>query len=308
MPVKAAEGSPLAPGTTAVIDAFLDGLWVERGLSRHTLAAYGSDLRGFALWLQPRGRDLLSAGRHDLLGYLAMRVQSGTGPRSTARLLSTLRRFYRWQIREGRLSVDPSADVNGPQLGRPLPSVLGESDVERLLSAPDVAASVGLRDRAMLEVLYASGLRVSELIGLAMATVSLDRGVVRVVGKGGKERLVPLGEDAVDWLQRYMDDARSALLGGRRCDAVFVTARGAGMTRQAFWYRIKQYAMTAGISSTLSPHTLRHSFATHLINHGADLRVVQLLLGHRDLSTTQIYTHVARHRLQDLHRQHHPRG
>ena len=295
-------------GSGAIIDRFLDALWIERGLSRHTLAAYGSDLRGFAVWLGSRGRHLEAVGREDVLAYLAERVGAGARPRSTARLVSSLRRFFRWRVREGLVTVDPSADVAAPRLGRPLPGVLGEAAVEALLVAPDSGEPIGLRDRAMLEVLYASGLRVSELVGLAMHEVSLIQGVVRIVGKGGKERLVPLGEEAVSRLEQYLRDARPALLGRRRCEQVFVTARGSGMTRQAFWYRIKHHAVRAGIRTALSPHTLRHSFATHLINHGADLRVVQLLLGHGDLSTTQIYTHVASHRLQDLHRRHHPRG
>ena len=291
-----------------VVDRFLDALWVERGLSRQTLSAYGSDLRAFGRWLEARGGALLTASREDVLGYLAVKVQAGAKPRSTARLLSSLRRFYRWQIREGRLQVDPTTDVAAPRLGRPLPEALGESDVEALLMAPDTSDPLGLRDRAMLELLYATGLRVSELVGLAVTQLGLRQGVVRVIGKGDKERLVPMGEEAQGWVEEYLGHGRPALMGARQSNDLFVTARGAAMTRQGFWYRIKHYAAVAGVRGSLSPHTLRHSFATHLINHGADLRVVQLLLGHSDLSTTQIYTHVARHRLQDLHRLHHPRG
>ncbi len=290
------------------IDAFIDGLWMESGLSRHTLAAYRADLVGLARWLAARGSSLLAARRDLLLGYLAQRLQGGAKPRSTARLLSTLRRFYRYQVREGRLQEDPTAQIDSPKLGRPLPGALSEAEVEALLAAPAPDDPLGLRDRAMLELLYATGLRVSELVGLTMDQLNLRQGVVRVIGKGSKERLVPLGEEAGDWLDRYLAEARPALLKGRAAAPLFVTQRGEGMTRQAFWYRIKHYARLAGITRELSPHTLRHSFATHLLNHGADLRVVQLLLGHSDLSTTQIYTHVARQRLQELHAKHHPRG
>jgi len=298
----------LPDGEEAVIAAFVDGLWMEHGLSDNTLNAYRSDLAGFAGWLTNRGSGLLGAGREQVLGYLALRVQQGRRPRSTARLLSSLRRFYRFQVREGRLEADPTAQVEAPRLGRPLPDALTEADVEALLDAPPVEEPLGLRDRTMLETLYATGLRVSELVGLQMDQVNLRQGVVRVVGKGAKERLVPMGDEALDWLQRYAGSARPALLGRRSSIHVFVTAKGGAMTRQAFWYRIKHHAAEAGIRKPLSPHTLRHSFATHLLNHGADLRVVQLLLGHSDLSTTQIYTHVARQRLQDLHERHHPRG
>jgi len=223
-------------------------------------------------------------------------------------VLSTLRRFYRYQIRENRVANDPCAQVRSPKQGRPLPKAMSEQQVEGLLAAPDVKTPLGLRDRAMLETLYATGLRVSELVDLTMLEINCSVGVVRIVGKGNKERLVPLGEQAVDWVERYMNDARASLLKQRVCDALFVTARGAGMTRQAFWYLIKKHAQVAGIEHGLSPHTLRHAFATHLINHGADLRSVQMLLGHADLSTTQIYTHIARERLQTLHSEHHPRG
>ncbi|WP_404840889.1 site-specific tyrosine recombinase XerD [Alkalilimnicola ehrlichii] len=290
------------------IEQFLDGLWLERGLSERTLSAYRSDLEGYAHWLSVSGVGLLAAGRDRVLDFLAYKVQAGAKARTTARLLSSLRRFYRWQLREGRIKEDPTARVESPKLGRPLPAALNEQEVERLLAAPNVEDPVGLRDRAMLELLYATGLRVSELVSLGLGDVNVRQGVVRAIGKGDKERLVPLGEEALDWLARYVKAGRSALLAGKVSEFVFVTGRGGGLTRQAFWYRIKHYAQVAGIAKQLSPHTLRHSFATHLLNNGADLRVVQLLLGHTDLSTTQIYTHVASQRLKDLHATHHPRG
>jgi integrase/recombinase XerD len=288
------------------IERFTDSLWMERGLSEHTLSAYRSDLAGLAAWLCGNGRTLLGARRQDLLDYLAARVAAGARPRTTARLLSSLRRFYRHLVREGRIAEDPSVRIDSPRIGRPLPDTLSEQDVDALLDAPDTADALGLRDRAMLELLYACGLRVSELVGLGTDQVNLNQGVVRLLGKGGKERLVPLGEEAVDWLQRYLIEARPQLASSAR--HLFVSRRGRGMTRQTFWHRLRQYAIKAGINKHLSPHTLRHAFATHLLNHGADLRVVQMLLGHSDLSTTQIYTHVARERLKDLHAQHHPRG
>ncbi len=299
----------MAPAELAQIETFLDELWMERGLSAHTLAAYRADLEGFARWLQAADQATLLAARRDrILEYLGDRVRRGARPRTTARLLSTLRRFYRWQLRAGRLSEDPTAQVESPRLGRPLPGALSEKDVEALLAAPDPSDPLGLRDRAMLELLYATGLRVSELVGLELAAVNPRQGVVRVLGKGDKERLVPLGEEALDWLAQYLTRGRLALLGGQVSAYVFVSRRGEPLTRQAFWYRIKHYARLAGIGKPLSPHTLRHCFATHLLNHGADLRVVQMLLGHSDLSTTQIYTHVASQRLKDLHAKHHPRG
>jgi integrase/recombinase XerD len=292
-----------------LIEAFADALWMERGLSRNTLSAYRSDLRGTSAWLQEqRTRRLLSAGREDLLEFLAAQSRLGRKPRSSARLLSCLRQFYQHALREGWTERDPSARIDAPKLGRPLPKSLTEREVEALLSAPDNEDPQGCRDRTMLEVLYATGLRVTELVELRPEQVSLTQGVARVIGKGGKERLVPLGEEAVAWLMRFLRGPRQDILGGRPCDELFPTRRGAGMTRQAFWYLIKRHAVTAGISKPLSPHTLRHAFATHLLNHGADLRVVQMLLGHSDLSTTQIYTHVARERLKTLHAKHHPRG
>lgn len=292
-----------------LIEGFADALWMERGLSRNTLTAYQSDLRAFAHWLnQERGRSLIAAERADLLDYLARLAQQGRNPRSSARLLSCLRQFYQHLRRRGLIEVDPSARVEAPKLGRPLPKSLSEADVEALLNAPDTEDARGHRDRTMLEVLYASGLRVSELVNLTPSQVSLTQGVVRILGKGGKERLVPLGEDACDWLRDYARGPRLDILGGRVSDFLFPTSRSDCMTRQAFWQLIKRYAILAGVVKPLSPHTLRHAFATHLLNHGADLRVVQMLLGHSDLSTTQIYTHVARERLKQLHARHHPRG
>lgn len=292
-----------------VIEGFADALWMERGLSGNTLAAYQSDLRAFALWIAgERGHGLVNAARPDLLDYLALLSQQGRKPRSTARLVSCLRQFYQYLLRQGLIREDPSARVEAPKLGRPLPKSLSESEVEALLGAPDTLDTRGHRDRTMLEVLYASGLRVTELVTLTPSQVSLTQGVVRIVGKGGKERLVPLGEDACDWLKDYSRGPRLDLLGGRVSDYLFPTCRSDCMTRQAFWLLIKRYAIQAGVVKPLSPHTLRHAFATHLLNHGADLRVVQMLLGHSDLSTTQIYTHVARERLKQLHARHHPRG
>jgi integrase/recombinase XerD len=293
----------------AVIERFADLLWMERGLSANTLSAYQSDLRAFSLWLgRERGRGLVAAERLDLLDYLAVLSIGGRKPRSAARVVSCLRQFYQHLLRQGLISDDPSARVDAPKLGRPLPKTLTEAEVEALLRAPQTDEPRGHRDRAMLEVLYATGLRVTELVTLTPQSVSLVQGVVRVIGKGHKERLVPLGEEAVDWLQTYVREARPEILRGRVCDYLFPTARSCCMTRQAFWLLIKRYALEAGIGKTLSPHTLRHAFATHLLNHGADLRVVQMLLGHSDLSTTQIYTHVARERLKQVHAQHHPRA
>ncbi len=288
------------------IDVFIDAMWLESGLAKNTLSAYRSDLNQLAKFIG--STDLLNVQQADVQKFLALLMAQGSKGSSSARVLSTLRRFYRYQIRENRIAKDPCAQVLSPKQGRPLPKTMSEQQVDDLLSAPNTETALGLRDRAMLETLYATGLRVSELVGLTLLEISLDVGVVRIVGKGSKERLVPLGEQAVDWLQRYLMSGRSALLRERQCDALFVTARAAGMTRQAFWHIIRKYALLAGIEQGLSPHTLRHAFATHLINHGADLRSVQMLLGHADLSTTQIYTHIARERLQLLHGQHHPRG
>jgi integrase/recombinase XerD len=292
-----------------LLDEFGDALWLEDGLSRNTLESYRRDLRLFSLWLSAdRGKSLVQAQRLDLLDYLAYRFQHKARPRSAARLLSSLKRFYRYLLRENRIHADPTLQVDSPKLPRSLPKVLTEEDVDALLGAPNVEIPIGLRDRAMLEALYASGLRVSELVTMTLAQLSQDMGVVRVMGKGSKERLVPVGEEALSWIGRYIDDARPRILAGRQVDALFVTSRGAAMSRQAFWYLVRRYANQVGIRRGISPHTLRHAFATHLLNHGADLRVVQLLLGHADISTTQIYTHIARERLKQLHAKHHPRG
>lgn len=294
-----------------LLNEFSDSLWLEEGLSRNTLESYCNDLRQFSFWLvghSQNNRTLISATHSDLLAFIAARVSLKIKASTTSRELSTLRRFYRFLLRQGKIQVDPSQNIESPKLPRHLPQSLNETDVEVLLKAPDINSPLGLRDRTMLEVLYASGLRVSELVSLKSSQLSLDMGVVRVMGKGSKERLAPLGEEALLWLNRYSENARPALLGSKVSDTVFVTTRGAGMTRQAFWYLIKRHARQAGIDKPLSPHTLRHAFATHLLNHGADLRVVQLLLGHADISTTQIYTHIARERLKQLHAKHHPRG
>lgn len=293
--------------TQAVLDEFCDSLWLEEGLSRNTLAAYRRDLAKLAAWLADRGGSLETLHRAELLAFLADQAPHMKAS-STGRLLSSVRRFYQYLLRQGRIQADPTLQVERPRLPRALPKSLSEAEVEALLAAPDVTTPLGLRDRAMLETLYATGLRVSELVGLRLNELSLEAGVVRVMGKGSKERLVPLGEVAADWLTRYLGGARGALLGQQASDAVFVTARGGPMTRQMFWTLIKRYARRAGIQRPLSPHTLRHAFATHLLNHGADLRVVQMLLGHADISTTQIYTHVARERMKQLHARHHPRG
>jgi integrase/recombinase XerD len=281
---------------------------MERGLSKNTLAAYRADLNSLSRWLTRRGKELPEGERSDLLDYIAWRVEMGARPRSTARQLSSFRRFFRYMVREGVLSADPTARISMPKVGRPLPKALPEEDVEALLEAPDVEDPLGHRDRTMLEVLYATGLRVTELVSLRLSQININQGVVRIVGKGGRERLIPLGEESIEWLQEFIAGPRMEILLERQTDYLFPTRRGDRMTRQAFWHIIKRYAGKADISSSLSPHTLRHAFATHLLNHGADLRVVQMLLGHSDLSTTQIYTHVARERLKDLHARHHPRG
>ena len=295
--------------SSSLIDEFCDALWLEDGLARNTLDSYRRDLVQFGDWLAARhGKSLLAAGHAELLAFLAHKVQRRAKASTTGRGLSSLKRFYRFALRQGKITVDPTLNIDAPKLPRGLPNSLNEQDVESLLAAPRVEEALGLRDRTMLETLYASGLRVTELITLKMSQVSRDMGVVRVIGKGSKERLVPLGEEALAWIKRYLKEARPSLLGGKVSDDLFVTARGGAMTRQAFWYLIKRYAMQAGLGEQLSPHTLLHAFATHLLNHGADLRVVQLLLGHSDISTTQIYTHVARERLKQLHAKHHPRG
>jgi len=295
----------MKPQSDEQLDRFLDALWLEAGLSHNTSSAYRSDLEALSAWLKASPA---TASREQLQAYLKKCVDNGARPRSTARLLSSLRRFYQYLLREEKITDDPTAQLESPKLGRPLPKSLTEEQVEKLLQAPDAETALGLRDRAMLETLYATGLRVSELVGLTLQQANLQAGVVKVIGKGDKERLVPLGEEAIEWLQRYLNEARAKLLHGQTSDALFPTARGAAMTRQAFWHNLKRYTRVAGIATHLSPHTLRHAFATHLLNHGADLRVVQMLLGHVDLSTTQIYTQVARERLKQLHAQHHPRG
>jgi len=286
-----------------MVDAFCDALWLEDGLAKNTLESYRRDLSQLAAFLKQRA--LAQAREEDLFGFLASRRGRSS---SAARMLSTLKRFYQYCLRERAITADPTLRLDAPKRTPRFPKSLSEADVEALLATPDVARPRGLRDRAMLEVLYASGLRVSELVGLKTFEANLDAGVVRIQGKGSKERLVPLGEEAVSWVQRYQREARSALLKRKNSDAMFVTGRGAAMTRQAFWHLIKRYGARAVPGKVLSPHVLRHAFATHLINHGADLRVVQLLLGHADISTTQIYTHVARERLKVLHAKHHPRG
>ncbi len=299
----------------ALLDEFCDAVWLEDGLAKNTLEAYRRDLGGFAQWLEGRGcASLLAAAEADLAGYFAARnvrrPGAPTGIRSStqARLHSSLKRFYQFALRVARIAADPTARLEPPKRSQRFPKTLSEEDVELLLAQPDPATALGLRDRAMLEALYASGLRVTELTRLKLAELSFDMGVVRIFGKGSKERLVPLGEEAIAWLQRYIAESRGALLRGRDSDYVFVTGRGGPMTRQAFWHLLRRHAAQAIPGKALSPHTLRHAFATHLLNHGADLRVVQMLLGHADISTTQIYTHVARERLKALHQKHHPRG
>jgi integrase/recombinase XerD len=299
----------------ALLDEFCDAVWLEDGLAKNTLESYRRDLRLFAQWHERQGgASLLSAAEADLAAYLASRSlprgakRRGIRSSTQARLHSSLKRFYQFLARGRRIEIDPTLKLDTPKKPPRFPKTLSEEDVEALLAQPDTATPLGLRDRAMLEVLYASGLRVSELVSLKLAEVSVDMGVVRVFGKGGKERLVPLGEEAMDWLARYSKEGRPELLRKRSSDYVFVTRRGTPMTRQAFWHLLKKRAAAAIPGKALSPHTLRHAFATHLLNHGADLRVVQLLLGHADISTTQIYTHVARERLKKLHKDHHPRA
>ncbi len=290
------------------ISRFLDAIWVEEGLSSNTLAAYKADLVALERWLIPRGNTLINTTRRDMLAFISVRMSGGAQPRSTARQLSTFRRFFRFLIREGVLKEDPTTQIAMPKVGRSLPKSLTEDEVNALLLAPDVATALGYRDRSMLEVLYATGLRVSELVSLKHSEVNVNQGVIRVVGKGDRERLIPLGQEAVRWLAHFAEGPRSEILLERQTPYLFPTRRGDRMTRQAFWHAIKRHALKAGIEKALSPHSLRHSFATHLLNHGADLRVVQMLLGHSDMSTTQIYTHVASERLKELHAKHHPRG
>ena len=301
-------GSDLPEDPKQVIDRFLDAIWMERGLSENTLGAYRADLLALNQRLTGKSVDLVAASKSDILDYISWRVEGGAKPRSTARQLSSFRRFFRYLLREGVISDDPTAQIAMPKIGRALPQSLTEEEVDALLGAPNVSESLGHRDRAMLELLYATGVRVSELINLKMNQVNLNQGVLRIVGKGDRERLIPLGDEAQDWLKEFIDGPRVEILLERQSEYLFPTRRGDRMTRQAFWHIIKRYAKKAGVRKKLSPHTVRHAFATHLLNNGADLRVVQLLLGHSDVSTTQIYTHVARERLKDLHARHHPRG
>lgn len=298
----------MSDASQALLDDFIDRIWLEEGLARNTLDSYRQDLTQFSTWLhQSAKKQLLEVEQADIQQYLAFRFPTSK-PRSISRLIASLRRLYRFALRENKISIDPTVQIESPKLPRSLPKSLSEEDVDALLEAPDIHDPIGLRDRAMLEILYASGLRVSELVGLKVTEVSLSEGVVRVTGKGSKTRLVPMGEVAVAWIARYLNEGRPNILEKRLSDSMFVTQRGSAMTRQAFWYLIKRYALQAGINKHMSPHVLRHAFATHLLNHGADLRVVQMLLGHSDISTTQIYTHVARERLKQLHAVHHPRG
>ena len=297
----------LTADDAAELDVFIDHLWLEDGLAKNTLESYRLDLTSFSLWLTKQNKQLLTVDQADIQQYLAVKFPQSKA-RSISRLIASLRRFYRYLMRDNKISLDPTIQIQSPKLPRSLPKSLNEDEVLALLDAPNLNESTGLRDRAMLELLYACGLRVSELVGVKVTEVSLSDGVVRVTGKGSKTRLVPMGEEAVDWISCYLSEARQDILQKRLCDALFVTNRGDAMTRQAFWYLIKRYALLAGINKPMSPHVLRHAFATHLLNHGADLRVVQMLLGHADISTTQIYTHVARERLKQLHSMHHPRG
>jgi integrase/recombinase XerD len=305
----------------ALIDEFCDTVWLEDGLAKNTIDSYRRDLKLFSQWLAPRGTPLDQAASADLSAYFgalnsmpsrskgtAATRRTGIRASTQARIHSSLKRFYQYLLRMGRMKIDPSQHLDAPKKPQRFPKTLSEADVEALMNAPDTETALGLRDKAMLEVLYAAGLRVSELVGLRVTSVSEDMGLVRVMGKGSKERLVPLGEEALSWLQRYMRSARMEILAGRASDYVFITHRGGPMTREAFWHLLKRQATQAIPGKALSPHTLRHAFATHLLNHGADLRVVQMLLGHSDISTTQIYTHVARERLKSLHQKHHPRG
>jgi integrase/recombinase XerD len=299
---------PSSADVDPAVSRFLDAVWMERGLSSNTLAAYRADLTALARWLTERHVQITRTSRADLQDFIAWRVHAGARPRSTARQLSSFRRFFRYLMRENEIREDPTAQIAMPKIGRSLPKSLSEEEVESLLAAPVVNDPLGSRDRTMLEVLYATGLRVSELVNLRHGQVNLTQGVIRILGKGNRERLIPLGEEAVRWLNEFARGARGEILLERQTDYLFPTRRGDRMTRQAFWHIIKRYARKAGVAKELSPHTLRHAFATHLLNHGADLRVVQMLLGHSDLSTTQIYTHVARERMKELHSQHHPRG
>jgi integrase/recombinase XerD len=291
------------------IDQFIDSLWAQKGLAELTLSAYQQDLTQFSRWLAPRNRSLSAAHQTDIQQFLGERFERGSSARSNARLLSTLKQFYRHLVRLGERQDNPTALVSAPRIHRSLPQAMNERDVEKLLQAPDLESDFGMRDRCMLELMYSSGLRVSELVGLQLNQVNARLGLVRLVGKGSKERVVPVGEEALHWLQRYLQQSRPALqVTAAINDALFLSSRGTAITRQAFWQNIKKHLLTAGVKTVFSPHSLRHAFATHLLNHGADLRTVQMLLGHSSLSTTQIYTHIAQTRLQSIHAQHHPRG
>ena len=302
------ETSATVERSEELVDRFLDAIWMERGLSKNTLGAYRADLMTLARGLAEQEKSIDMADKADLLAFIAKRVESGAKPRSTARQLSSFRRFFRYIMREGLRDSDPTADIEMPRIGRSLPKTLSEDEVDALLNAPNTDEPLGHRDRAMLELLYATGLRVSELINLQQSQINFNQGVLRIVGKGDRERLIPLTDESQRWIRDFIDGPRMEILIERQTDYLFPTRRGDRMTRQAFWHIIKRYAEKAGVRKKMSPHSLRHAFATHLLNHGADLRVVQLLLGHSDLSTTQIYTHVARERLKDLHSEHHPRG
>jgi integrase/recombinase XerD len=291
-----------------LLDRFLDTIWAERGLSANSLEAYRRDLKKLFAWLALKNSSAVSASREELLKLLAQEVAAGRSPRTLARYLSAYRQFYQWLVRERITQEDPTALIESPKLGRGLPKALSEAQVEALLKVPNIEKPLGLRDRAMLETMYATGLRVSELCQLQVAGLNLNQGLIRIIGKGGKERLVPLGLEAIHWIEQYFSTARPSLLKGAQSSFVFITSRKDGMSRQAFWYMVRRHCTDAGIDKVISPHMLRHSFATHLLNHGADLRVVQLLLGHSDLSTTQIYTHIAREGLKRIHQAHHPRG
>ncbi len=293
-----------------IIDGFCDAIWLEDGLAKNTLASYRADLIIFERWLKANGREksLLEVTRQDILAYLADAFSQSKKPRTSARLLSTLKRLYQFFLREGSVKEDPTLKIRSPKIPKNIPQSLIEIDVDKILEAPNTDNPMGIRDRAMLEVLYGSGLRVSELVSIRMNQINLSEGVIRVVGKGSKERVIPIGEPARDWVGKYLEISRPVILGRRISDTLFVTNRHRGMSRQAFWNLIRKYVFVAGVKKKVSPHTLRHAFATHLLNHGADLRVVQLLLGHANVSTTQIYTHVAKERLKSLHEKHHPRG
>ena len=291
-----------------IIDEFIDHLWLEDGLSKNTLNSYRFDLELFIEWLDKSlTKNILDVSQADIQQYLSFKFPTSKA-RSISRLLATLRRLFRYLLRENKINVDPTLEIHSPKIPKSLPKSLSEEDVELLLNAPDIETTYGLRDKAMLELLYACGLRVSELVSLLLTEVSMTDGVIRVTGKGNKTRLIPMGEEAVDWIKKYVDESRNNILNTKTSKSLFITSRGRAMTRQAFWYLIKRYSIIADIKKPMSPHIIRHAFATHLLNHGADLRVVQMLLGHSDISTTQIYTHIARERLKNLHASHHPRG